>query len=259
MVAAGVGRGDVDAGRCRGRGFLSRPQGWRTSFPKGGLAIRLRDKLGPVFQGADFIGAFGVRGKPGMVPSPLMLFTILQFVERLTDRQAVAAGAGRIDWEYALGLELDGPGFDNSVLAEFRTRLVRNDLARLAFDRRLDHCRGLGLVKADVDVAVLDRIPARLSATGSAGFAREARRVARVSRSWCGSTTGLVSASVHFSRMIPCPVTVPAPSFLQSGGHLAASPAYRSGCPRATSRVSRLLSSGLTSSQSVRRAGRWWR
>jgi transposase len=47
----------------------------------------------------------------------------------------VAAVAGRIDWKYALGLELDPPGFDNSVLAEFRVRLVGNDLARLAFDR----------------------------------------------------------------------------------------------------------------------------
>ena len=120
----------------------------RRAFPKGSLAIRLRDELGPVFQDTDFVGTFGVRGKPGIAPSLLMLVTVLQFVERLTDRQAVAAVAGRIDWKYALSLELDDPGFDDSVLAEFRARLVGNDLARLAFDRLLERCRELGLVKA---------------------------------------------------------------------------------------------------------------
>jgi transposase len=120
----------------------------RAAFPKGSLAIRLRNDLGPIFQDTDFIGMFGVRGKPGIAPSLLMLVTVLQFVEQLTDRQAVASVAGRIDWKYALGLELDDPGFDNSVLAEFRARLVRNDLARLSFDRLLERCRELGLVKA---------------------------------------------------------------------------------------------------------------
>jgi transposase len=75
----------------------------RRAFPKGSLAIRLRDELGPIFQDADFVGAFGARGRPGIAPSLLMLVTVLQFVERLTDRQAAAAVAGRIDWKYALG------------------------------------------------------------------------------------------------------------------------------------------------------------
>lgn len=30
----------------------------------------------------------------------------------------------RIDWKYVLGLELTDPGFDFSVLCEFRARLV---------------------------------------------------------------------------------------------------------------------------------------
>jgi hypothetical protein len=32
-------------------------------------------------------------------------------------------------WKYALGLELDDPGFDASVLSESRYRLVAGDLA----------------------------------------------------------------------------------------------------------------------------------
>jgi hypothetical protein len=31
----------------------------RRAFPKGSMAIRLRDELGPIFEDADFIGAFG--------------------------------------------------------------------------------------------------------------------------------------------------------------------------------------------------------
>jgi len=109
---------------CDGRGGVGasemsmRPVSWpevpeqtalvaRRALPKGSLAIWLRDELGPVFQDADFIGTFGTRGRPGIAPSLLMLVTVLQFVEQLTDRQAVEAVAGRIDWKYALCLELD--------------------------------------------------------------------------------------------------------------------------------------------------------
>jgi transposase len=74
----------------------------RRAFPKGSPAMRLRDELGVLFEDADFEGCFGARGRPGISPALLMLVTVLQFVERLTDRQAVEAVAGRIDWKYAL-------------------------------------------------------------------------------------------------------------------------------------------------------------
>jgi hypothetical protein len=45
---------------------------------------------------------------------------MLQFVEGLSDPQAADAVWGWIDWKYALGLELTDPGFDHSVLSEFR-------------------------------------------------------------------------------------------------------------------------------------------
>jgi hypothetical protein len=38
--------------------------------------------------------------------------------------QAVNAVQSRIDWKYVLRLELTDPGFDASVLSEFRTRLI---------------------------------------------------------------------------------------------------------------------------------------
>jgi transposase len=42
----------------------------------------------------------------------------------MTDRQAADAVRGRIDWKYALSLELTDPGFDFSILSEWRTRLI---------------------------------------------------------------------------------------------------------------------------------------
>jgi transposase len=94
----------------------------RAAFPKGALAMRIRDTLGPVFTDTDFADLFPRRGKPGLSPALLTMVVLLQFVEGLSDRQAVTAVAGRIDWKYALGLELSDTGFDHSVLSEFRDR-----------------------------------------------------------------------------------------------------------------------------------------
>nr|WP_107501290.1 transposase [Streptomyces sparsogenes] len=51
----------------------------------------------------------------------------MQFAEGLSDRQAADAVRGRLDWKYLLGLELTAAGFDHSVLAEFRDRLIPGD------------------------------------------------------------------------------------------------------------------------------------
>ncbi len=73
-----------------------------------------------------------------MAPWRLALVTIMQFAEGLSDRQAADAVRARIDCKYALSLELDDPGFDASVLSEFRTRLLEGGSERLLFDHLLD-------------------------------------------------------------------------------------------------------------------------
>lgn len=120
----------------------------RAAFRKGNLATRIRDELGQVYEDARFVAAFGVRGRPGISPAQLMIASVLQFSENLTDRQAADAVRDRITWKYALGLELDDPGFDPTVLSEFRDRLVAGDLTSLALDALLQRLAGLGLVKA---------------------------------------------------------------------------------------------------------------
>src|SRR3954469_19446264 len=63
-------------------------------------------------------------------------------------RQAADAVRSRIDWKYALALELTDPGFDASVLSEFRTRLLTGNAELLLFETMLTLFREQGLVKA---------------------------------------------------------------------------------------------------------------
>lgn len=54
----------------------------------------------------------------------------------------------RLDWKYALSLELTDPGFDHTVLSEFRTRLVQGEAAERLLDVLLKECRRRGWLKA---------------------------------------------------------------------------------------------------------------
>lgn len=120
----------------------------RAAFPKGNLAMRVRDELGEVYADERFASAFAVVGKPALSPGQLMMALVLQFSENLTDRQAADAVRDRLSWKYALGLELDDPGFDASVLSEFRSRLVEHELTAAALDLLLERLVERGLVKA---------------------------------------------------------------------------------------------------------------
>jgi transposase len=120
----------------------------RAAFPKGNAYLRLRDELGPVYADDAFASLFAVRGRPAEAPWRLALVLVLQFAEDLSDRAAADAVRSRIDWKYLLGLELTDPGFDASVLSEFRARLVAGDAAMLLLDALLACCRTAGLLKA---------------------------------------------------------------------------------------------------------------
>ena len=120
----------------------------RTVFPKGNTYLNLRDQFGSVYEDADFDQLFPSRGRPAESPARLALVVIFQFLENLSDRAASEAVRARIDWKYALGLELDDSGFDASVLTEFRHRLIANDQARILFEKLLEKIKVAGLIKA---------------------------------------------------------------------------------------------------------------
>jgi transposase len=120
----------------------------RAAFPKGNIYMKLRERVGTIIDDKDFVALFSKEGAPGLPPWRLALVTILQFHEHLSDRQAAEAVRARIDWKYVLSLELTDPGFDFSVLSEFRTRLVKGGAEEVLLEKLLGCCRALGLVKA---------------------------------------------------------------------------------------------------------------
>lgn len=120
----------------------------RAAFPKGTLCLRLADTLGAIYHDQEFTDLFPRRGQPAASPARLALVSVLQFVEGLSDRQAADAVRSRIDWKYSLALELTDPGFDRTVLSEFRARLIAGRAEAQLLDTLLAQLRAHGWLKA---------------------------------------------------------------------------------------------------------------
>lgn len=118
------------------------------AVPKDNIYVRMRDVLGSIYTDEQFADLFATRGRPVVPPWRLALVTVMQFGEGLSDRQAAEAVRVRIDWKYALGLELTDPGFDYSVLCEFRARLAQGSAEHRLLDALLEACKARGLLKA---------------------------------------------------------------------------------------------------------------
>jgi transposase len=121
----------------------------RAAFPKGNAYLTLRDELGVVYEDELFAPLFeSSRGRPAESPGCLALVIALQFAENLSDRQAASAVRSRIDWKYLLSLDLSDPGFDFTLLHEFRMRLLENGAERQLLDALLDLLKRHKLLKA---------------------------------------------------------------------------------------------------------------
>lgn len=118
------------------------------AYPKGNVFMHMRDELGTIYQDESFAPLFSHTGQPAEAPWRLALVTIMQFAEGLSDRQAADAVRGRIDWKYALGLDLSDAGFDASVLSEFRTRLVEGHAEEQLLTAMLTLFKERGWLKA---------------------------------------------------------------------------------------------------------------
>jgi transposase len=119
----------------------------QAAFRKGHPYLALRDTLGPLFADASFGDLYAHQGPAGLSPARLAVVTLLQFRERLSDREAADAVRSRLDWKYLLGLPLEHTGFDASVLSEFRDRLQQDGAALRLLTQLLDHARDQGLLR----------------------------------------------------------------------------------------------------------------
>src|SRR5713101_4255100 len=120
----------------------------KAAFPNGNVYMQMRDAVGALYAEEAFAPLCSHRGRPGTAPACLALVTVMQCAEGLSDRQAANAVRGHIDWKYALGLELTDPGFDGSVLSEFRARLIAGQAEAQLFELMLCRFREAGLLKA---------------------------------------------------------------------------------------------------------------
>lgn len=119
----------------------------RAAFPGGNIYIWITDELGQIYQDENFVNLYAERGQPGWSAWRLAMVCVMQFMEDLTDRQAAEAVRGRIDWKYALKLELEDSGFDYSVLSEFRQRLISGKAEQSLLERLLTDLKQKGWLK----------------------------------------------------------------------------------------------------------------
>jgi transposase len=118
----------------------------RRAFRKGNVYMKMRDVLGTFFTDDLFIDLYPPDGQPAYAPWRLALVSVMQFAENLSDRQAADAVRARIDWKYALSLELTDEGFDFSVLSEFRDRLLEHEAGERLLDTLLEQFVQAGLL-----------------------------------------------------------------------------------------------------------------
>ncbi|MDH3600957.1 MAG: IS1182 family transposase [Candidatus Tectomicrobia bacterium] len=122
----------------------------RAAFPKGNPYVDLHTEFGAIYDDDHFADLYSQNcGRPVEVaPWRLALVTVMQYMEGLSDRQAADAVRRCMDWKYALSLELSDPGFNFTLLHDFRERLVRHESSQQLLDTLLGACKARGLIKA---------------------------------------------------------------------------------------------------------------
>jgi transposase len=125
-------------------------QAAQRAFPKGNRYLTMSETLGMIFRNPDFADLYAHRGHPSEAPARLALVLVFQQIEQLGDAEAAEAVRARLDWKYALALDIDDPGFDSTILGDFRTRLLaagaEERLLTIMLDTLMDagflHARG---------------------------------------------------------------------------------------------------------------------
>ena len=208
----------------------------RAAFPKGTAYLTARDGLGTLFHDGDFADLYPAVGQHAAAPWRLALVTVLQFAENLTDRQAADAVRGRLDWKYALSLELEDPGFDFRVLSEFRGRLLAGAAEERLLGRMLELFKERGLIKA--------RGRQRTDSTHVLGAVRELNRLELAGEAMLAALNALAEAAPEWLRVVA------PPEWAEPSAGLA-SPASVCPVPRPSVRRSRSLSAPTATTCSV--------
>src|SRR5947209_12665769 len=103
--------------------------------PAGSVFAFLADHRGEVFPPELFADLFASStGRPSLPGEVAASVLVLQALQDLSDREAVAAVRCDIRWKVACGLPLDHEGFHPTTLTYWRRRLAKSDRPNRIFD-----------------------------------------------------------------------------------------------------------------------------
>jgi transposase len=121
----------------------------QAAFPKGNLYVALRAEFSSLYDDQLFVDLYPPSGRPvEIAPWRLALVIVMQYIEGLTDRQAANAVRRCMDWKYPLSLELTDPGFNFTLLHDFRCRVLTHTGGQWFLDAFLAACKARGWIKA---------------------------------------------------------------------------------------------------------------
>ena len=103
----------------------------------------------------------------------------------------------RLDWQDLLGREVADPGFDFSVLSEFRARLLAGNAAGVLLEKLLQACQACGFIKA--------RGQQRTDSTHVVAAIRVMRRVELLGATLRAALNGLATVAPAWLRALAPP------------------------------------------------------
>ena len=153
---------------------------------------QMGEKYADVVRDEDFVKMYSHLGQPAISPARLAMVVVMQAMEGVSDRVAAEMVRTRIDWKYALHLELEDHGFDASVLSEFRQRIVSQEAERKVFDAFVNRFQEEGLLKG--------RGLQRTDSLGVVAAVRELNRLELVMETMRKALEGVVEANQEWGR-----------------------------------------------------------
>lgn len=102
----------------------------RSVFGRGNFYIATGDQANQLFAGIVLEDPSGRFLNQIHTLAMIYMITIFQFVETLPDQSAANAMRERIDWKYALHLDMNHPGMDAETFCEFRQWLSINKIGQ---------------------------------------------------------------------------------------------------------------------------------
>ena len=147
-------------------------------LPERHWAYRFFEHVYQALDDAQFADLYESGGRQPVSPRLLVCITLLQYIQRVSDREAVERSIDSRSWRIALGIEPGYEGFHPTVLCYFRKRLLVHGQARLVFETVLQRVQALGLLKGHTKVRVdATKLIADVAVLSRADMIREAIRV----------------------------------------------------------------------------------